>query len=152
MKVRTLRTLDIISQAACPGDEIGRRSGLKIRILREYGFESRSGHQVRKDFTPSEAVAIARVIDEALKEKTAARRSENSSRAGKISAAKRAGNALDVNAGLKQTHVEPRSAKTAAEAVGLTHTTYFAAKKVVKAAEQNPTRFGDLVDAMDRTL
>lgn len=48
MKVRTLRTLDIISLAGCPGDEIGRRSGLKIRILREYGFESRSGHQARR--------------------------------------------------------------------------------------------------------
>lgn len=33
----------------------------------------RDENQVRKDFTPSEAVAIARVIDEALKERTAAR-------------------------------------------------------------------------------
>ena len=28
----------------CPGDEIGRRSGLKIRIRKEYGFDSRPGH------------------------------------------------------------------------------------------------------------
>lgn len=111
----------------------------------------RDENQVRKDFTPSEAVAIARVIDEALKEKTAARRNENASRAGKKSAAKRAGKTEESNEIFKENLVQPTSMKTAAEAVGLSQSTYYRASKVVEAAEQEPTRFGDLVDTMDRT-
>ncbi len=34
-----------VQSALCPGDEIGKHSGLKIRRRQAYGFESRPGHQ-----------------------------------------------------------------------------------------------------------
>lgn len=55
----------------------------------------RAENEVRKDFTPSEAIAIARVIDEALKEENKARRKEIARAVGRASRAKRAGREIN---------------------------------------------------------
>lgn len=111
----------------------------------------RDENQVRKDFTPSEAVAIARVIEEAMKEKTAAQRHERAVIAGKISAAKRLGKTVDSNEMFLKLSVEDNSRTTAATSVGLSESAYYRARKVVDAAEQDPDQFADLVDGMDRS-
>lgn len=82
----------------------------------------------RKDFTPTEAVAIGRLIEEQMRPKVEAFRREN------ISAAR---------SGVKH----PRSRDTrevVAEAVGMGEQKYRYAKAVVDAAEADPEKFGDL--------
>lgn len=112
----------------------------------------RDENNVRKDFTPSEAVAIARVIDDAMKEKNAARRSANAKRAGLIAAARRGDlKQVDVyNAGKSLTVDAGRAREAVAEAVGMSGPTYYRARKIVEAAEADP-QHSDLVEEMDRT-
>ena len=90
-------------------------------------------NSVRKDFTPSEAVAIGRALEplerEAAKERSGTRTDleppENFT----------GGNALD------------RVAST----VGMSRPTYSKAKAIVEAAEAEPETFGDLAERMDAT-
>lgn len=111
----------------------------------------RDENQLRKDFTPSEAVAIARVIEDSLKEKTAARRRENCVRASHAAAAKRSNKSIEVTEKFLKPHGEHSSRLTAAEAVGMSPPAYYRARKVIDAAAQSQQQFGDLVDAMDQT-
>ena len=90
-------------------------------------------NQKRKDWTPTEAVAIARELEpmerEAARERSGARTDiqpvENFS----------AGRALD----------------KVADAVGMSRPTLTKAQEVIEAAEENPELFGDLPDMMDET-
>lgn len=108
----------------------------------------RAENELRKDFTPSERVAIAREIDEATKEQNASRRKEIARAAGKASQAKRRGE-IDIRKTLID--VQASAARTAAAAVGMSTPTYYRARRVVEAAEREPAKFCDLVEAMDRT-
>jgi len=84
----------------------------------------------RKDFTPSEAAAISEEIQKQLSSLAAAR----------MKAGKKAEGAAKGNAG-----------DHAARATGFDRRTIDKAKAVVKAAKENPERFGKLQADMDRT-
>ena len=89
----------------------------------------------RKDFTPSEAVAIGRTLEE-LERPNA---KERQGRAGKP------------RCDLLPQHTSGRTRVIVGAAVGMSGATYERAKKVVEAAEADPEKFGPLVEEMDRT-
>ncbi len=84
----------------------------------------------RKDFTPSEAVEIGRMIEEHERPLAAARKG-------------RRGSGESPEAG------EVR--EKASRAVGMGTQKYRQAKAVIAAAKSNPAKFGDLVEKMDAT-
>lgn len=113
----------------------------------------RDENNVRKDFTPSEAVAIGRLIEDATKEQnkeikrqkiSAAARAKKRDESGHFMACQPDGTNL-VPSGSERSQV------SASAAVGLSHGTYYRARKVVEAAETNADEFGDLVETMDQT-
>lgn len=98
---------------------------------------------VRKDFLPSEAVAIARAMEPA--ERKAAR--ERQRKAG-------IANLPTVSGGKFPPLTDMRKGKTrdrVAIYVGMSERTLRKATKVVAAAEREPERFGHLVEEMDQT-
>ena len=105
----------------------------------------RDENQVRKDFTPSEAVAVARAIEAQLKAASKARRS-----AGAKARWAREKGAPIVDAESAPITRGPLAA-SAAEVVGMCRQRYEQAKEVVEAAEQEAEKFGDIVEAMDAT-
>lgn len=86
----------------------------------------------RKDFTPSEAVAIGRLIEAQERPKAEAREHE-----GRPSADSAQGGRKVVD--------------IVADAVGMGKTKYTEASAVVAAAERDPAKFGDLPTVMDET-
>lgn len=94
----------------------------------------------RKDFTPTEAVAIGRLIEERHRVRVV-----NQERARKRLGPKT--KTLELN------HREPvgQTRDIAARAVGFSPTTYGRAKSIVAAAEADPAKFGDLPSQMDET-
>jgi hypothetical protein len=108
----------------------------------------RDENAVRKDFTPSEAVAIGRAIEERHRAKIAANRSEVSRRAvqirdGAIS------NIIDGGDRGATGLAVGNAADVAAAAVNMSTASYGRAKQVVEAAEADPEAYGDLVEQMD---
>lgn len=93
----------------------------------------RDENQERKDFTPTEAVAIGRLIEEQERPRAFA-----NSRAGKAPVG-------DSPPG------RGRVREIAAAAVGMGGKKYEFAKAVVAAAETDPKHFGDLPEQMDET-
>ena len=91
----------------------------------------------RKDFTPSEAAAIAYMIEEKERPKALER----------LRAGRKNSKALGKTPRGHYKSVED----IAAEAVGMSRQTYHKAKAVVSAAESNPEKFGDLAEQMDAT-
>lgn len=104
----------------------------------------RDENEVRKAFTPSEAVAIARVIEDQIKAGSAARRSAGA----KARWAKQRGE--EVKIGETPNSIQPAFV-TAAAAVGMADQRYRQAKEVVEAAEQDAAQFGDIAETMDTT-
>jgi ParB family chromosome partitioning protein len=105
----------------------------------------RDENTCRKDFTPSEAVAIGKQLEKLEREE--ARQRQDASKA------KKGGKVGSAQGGGK---LPPRSdnGKTrdkVAEVVGMSGKTYEKAKKVVEAAEHEPEKFGSVVEEMDRT-
>lgn len=105
----------------------------------------RDENEVRKAFTPSEAVAVARAIEDQLKAATYERKSA----AMKAAWARKKGEGIDVVD--STTSTERSLATNAAAAVGMGRQRYEQAKAVVEAAEQEAEKFGDLVETMDVT-
>jgi ParB-like chromosome segregation protein Spo0J len=103
----------------------------------------RDENQVRKDFTPSEAVAIGRAIEAQLKAASKARRSAGA----KARWAREKGQPVNLDESSKFT----QASASAAEVVGMCRQRYEQAKEVVEAAEQEAEKFGDIVEAMDAT-
>jgi ParB-like chromosome segregation protein Spo0J len=103
----------------------------------------RDENAVRKDLTPTEAVALGRLVEEAHRAKIEAAAPEQRRRAGLI----RSGAKIlpDAPAALGRTE------EIVSAAVGLSRPTYFRAKQVVEAAEAEPEKFGDLPSLMDET-
>jgi hypothetical protein len=99
----------------------------------------RDENECRKDFTPSEAVALAADLEPAER-KDAEARKRNNLKIGKIS---RTENFTAREFG--------RSEDKAAEAVGLSRPSLERAKAVVAAAESHPKDYGDIAEEMDRT-
>lgn len=103
----------------------------------------RDENQERKDFTPTEAVAIGRLIEEQERPKALAR-----SELGRMKgAAAKAGKHLAAESATSRGDVR----QIASKAVGMGHEKYSQAKAVVDAAEADPERFGDLPTQMDET-
>lgn len=96
----------------------------------------------RKDFTPTEAVAIGRLIEEQERPRATA----NKILGAQKSVALRSGN--DVG-NLPTSYIDLR--EVAGNAVGMSGTSYGRAKAVVAAAEADPVTFGDLPQQMDET-
>lgn len=105
----------------------------------------RDENEVRKAFTPSEAVAIARVIEDELKERANANKSEGA----KARWAKEKGQAM--LEGESPSSIKNPSRSSASSAVGMCDQRYRRAKEVVEAAEQDAKAFGDIVETMDAT-
>lgn len=93
----------------------------------------RDENAVRKDFTPSEAVAIGRLIEE--REREAAKE--------RMVIAHSSGNLPEQERGETRERV--------GKALGMSGRTYEKAREVVEAAEQDPDAYGDLQERMDRT-
>ena len=95
-------------------------------------------NQKRKDWTPTEAVAIAKALEplerEAARGRQEATQGNRQSGVEKFSEPER-GRALD----------------KVANAVGMSRPTLTKAQEVIEAAEENPELFGDLPDKMDET-
>jgi ParB-like chromosome segregation protein Spo0J len=91
-------------------------------------------NELRKDFTPSERVAIGRALEPKEKEAAKERMVDAHASPGRFPEQDR-GNAED---------------KTA-DAVGWSRPTYRKAKEVVEAAEEDPDAYGDLQQEMDET-
>jgi ParB-like chromosome segregation protein Spo0J len=107
----------------------------------------RDENTVRKDFTPTEAVAIGRLIEEEHRQRIADTRSDMARKAGAVSVNARFGKNLTV----VQTEALGRTAEVAAKAVGVSHPTYTQAKAVVEAAESDPDKYADIAEQMDAT-
>jgi ParB-like chromosome segregation protein Spo0J len=121
-------------------------TSIPVRIIdvKDLLCAERDENEMRKDFTPSEAVAVARAIEDQLKAASKARRSA----AAKARWARKKGQKIeldDSSNSIKQASV------SAAEVVGMCRQRYEQAKEVVEAAEQDTEKFGDIVEAMDAT-
>lgn len=103
----------------------------------------RDENQERKDFTPTEAVAIGRLIEERHRAKIAAKKHDACVRGGMARQGKAPAGSNEPPAG--------RSEDVASKAVGLSRMIYYRAKAVVGAAEADPEVFGDLPAQMDET-
>jgi ParB-like chromosome segregation protein Spo0J len=113
----------------------------------------------RKDFTPSEAVAIGQALEELERPKAARRKAAGRAKrkaAGRDRRRKRSPQPGASGSGkLPEPAVLPedkgQTRDKVAVAVGLSGKTYEKAKAVVKAAEEDPERYGHLVEQMDQT-
>jgi ParB family chromosome partitioning protein len=92
----------------------------------------------RKDFSPSEAVAIGKALED-LERAEAKKRQQEGGRAG----GKASGKLPEASKGEARDKV--------AASVGMSPRTYDKAKDVAEAAEQDPEKYGDLVQEMDET-
>jgi N6-adenosine-specific RNA methylase IME4 len=105
-----------------------------VRLLRA----ERDENTCRKDFAPSEAVAIGKALEELerpeAERRKAATRNTGESRPGK----------------LPQRDGKGRTRDKVAEAVGMSGRTYEKAKEVVEAAAAEPAKYGRLQEDMDR--
>lgn len=104
----------------------------------------RDENTARKDFTPTEAVAIGRLIEEqerpkALEAKRAGGRKAHAVMRGEIPAV---GQSTTPRVGVSE---------KVANALGMDRKRYERAKEVVAAADAEPRRFGDLPERMDAT-
>jgi ParB family chromosome partitioning protein len=108
----------------------------------------RDENTCRKDFTPSEAVAIGKALEELERSKAKARMKEGGKAGGRGRPAKGetgSGKFPDPVADAGQTRDK------VAEVVGMSGRTYYKAKEVAEAAAAEPEKFGDLGQEMDRT-
>lgn len=96
----------------------------------------------RLNLTPSECVAVGTALEE--RERKAAK--ERQREAGGANPGKRSGSVKFTEA-----RTERESLSRVAKSVGMSRPTYEKAKDVVKAAKEEPKRFGGLQEEMDRT-
>lgn len=99
----------------------------------------------RKDFAPSEAVEMARMIEPYEREAADMRLKEAGYTGGKR--LKGSGNFSEA---INHLSTNGRAADKTAAAVGLSRPTLRKAQEVVEAAEEAPDLFGDLVEQMDK--
>lgn len=103
----------------------------------------RDENEVRKAFTPSEAVAIARLIEAQVKASSSERRKA----AAKARWARQKGEKVNQ---VESAAITPQASICAAAAVGMGKEKYERAKEVVEAAEADP-QYADIVETMDTT-
>lgn len=111
----------------------------------------RDENEERKDFTPTEAVAIGRLIEERHRERIAEQLHDQRVKANAIKAAKASGDSIKLIQLGGELPALGQTREVAAKAVGMGASKYDRAKAVVSAAEADPERFGDLPAKMDET-
>jgi ParB family chromosome partitioning protein len=111
----------------------------------------RDENTCRKDFAPSEAVALGRAIEEREKEEAAQRQMASRAKKGqKIGAPKGSGGvATTLREG--ESPAKGKTRDKVGEVVGMSGRTYEKAKQVVEAAEEQPEKFRVVAEEMDRT-
>jgi N6-adenosine-specific RNA methylase IME4/ParB-like chromosome segregation protein Spo0J len=102
----------------------------------------RDENMCRKDFAPSEAVALGRRI-EPMERMEAKDRQATQARINQPQS--------DSEVGKLPTSEKGRARDKVGQAVGMSRRTYEKAEAVVEAAEQNPAKFSELQEEMDRT-
>ena len=108
----------------------------------------RDENTCRKNFTPSEMVAMVKKLDE--REREAAKERKKAGK-GEHGGGGRGNKKPSENFTEGLSHESPPARDRIAKAVGTSGVTYERAKKVVKAAEEDPETYGDLVEKMDAT-
>jgi ParB family chromosome partitioning protein len=104
----------------------------------------RDENTCRKEFTPSEAVAIGKALEDLERAQAQGRQQGSRAKKGQqVGAAQGGGNFPPPAPGKTRDRV--------GEAVGMSGKTYEKAKEVVWAAEQDPEQFGPIKDEMDAT-
>lgn len=107
----------------------------------------RDENEVRKDFTPSEAVAIGKMIEEQVRPLV-----DSQGRKRISDARKRASGQITED---ESTQINNKLGRDTREivgaAVGMSGPSYHRAKAVIAAAEADPKRFGDLPAKMDQS-
>lgn len=93
-------------------------------------------NEVRKAFTPTERVAIARRLEAEVARQAKERQAHGQTAPGRNAS---------------ETVTEAPTREIVGKAVGWSGPTYQRAKAVVAAAEEDPDRFGDLAEQMDKT-
>ncbi len=111
----------------------------------------RDENEARKDFTPSEAVAIGRLVEDEHRARIESARPAQLKAAGLASAARRGHEQSTVLLKEKAVAALGNTVNVASKAVGMSPSTYQRARDVVAAAESDPERFGDLPQQMDDT-
>lgn len=100
----------------------------------------RDENTCRLDFTPSEAVAMGRALEELERPKAKERQKDH----GGTAPGRK-------NTGENFTQVKGKTREIVGEAIGMSGPTYQRAKAVVAAAEYDPEEFGPVLEEMDRT-
>lgn len=120
----------------------------------------RDENTCRKDFTPSEAVAIGKALEELERPRAAQRQARAGPKKGRgKKLATASGNlpaplapmVADATAGDQPPPDTGRTRDKVADAVGMSPRTYEKAKVVVEAAEQEPEKFAPVKEEMDQT-
>ena len=107
----------------------------------------RDENTCRKDFTPTEAVALGEKLAKFLRPKATERQLSGKDTSGKAGGRGRKKPSRNLREGLKHTR---ETAHKVALGVGMKPRTYAKAERVVKAAEADPETFGDLPAMMDK--
>jgi ParB family chromosome partitioning protein len=102
----------------------------------------RDENTLRKDFTPSEAVAIGRLIEHRERELAKERQAEGQ---------KSGGRGRTKLGGKLPPSLVGKTRDRVGAALGMSGRTYERSKAVVEAAERDPSKFGDLPNLMDAT-
>ena len=124
-----------------------------IEDLHRYIKTERDENVCRKDFTPSEAVALGQKLEVREAEEAEERAREGNARGGR--GGKEVGDNLSPTLdgkthGKASRKTQNMTRHRVAKSVGMRGTTYEKAKKVVQAAEQEPEVFGSVVEKMDQ--
>ena len=113
---------------------------------RERLIAERDENTCRKDFTPSEAVALGESLKPLLRSEAKDRQRDGGKAAGR-GRPKQVGETFAKLSGNRT----PRTSDVLGEAVGMSSRTYEKAVAVIKAAEEDPEQYAPLVEEMDRT-
>jgi ParB family chromosome partitioning protein len=111
----------------------------ELKLLRA----ERDENTCRKDFTPSEAVAVARSIEDRIKKQAKERQAKAGPKQGRGKKKSASGNLPEPVGGDSRDQI--------ADAVGVSERTLQKAAVVVDAADENPEQFGPIREEMDQT-
>lgn len=140
---RRIEAYKRLKRKAIPAIVADNQVDVMVRLLAESDENT-----CRKDFTPSESVAIGKHVAKLERPRAIKRQEESTSKAGKASGKARA-NARDICPSVKQDEAA-RTDSVAAKAGGMSRRTYERAKAVCDAADADP-QHKDLVEQMDAT-
>lgn len=127
---------------------LGMTSISAIQIDTDLLKAERDENTTRKDFTPTELARIGTLIEEQYRSDNASTRGARIAQG--IKAAKQR-TSVPIGSEVSSPKETKSSAQVAAEALGVSASTLARAKAVVRAAAEDPARYGDLPALMDAT-